>query len=296
MMKLGRYSGGFLLIERSLYQSLDALHLFGGIFTVLCIAFGSTLYIVERGDYNEETGMYEQLHMNTEVKGPSAFQSVPDAMWFCIVTFSTVGYGDISPITWAGYLVGIAAQLTGVILLALPLSILGATFHEERARIQEEGTSDEEEEEHGAIDVTGFIGDMQEEHMQVLERAVVAISVVFCAQVELIKIALPPDVIRRHSEAALTPSDVMRGPSDKRTCFDAGGSDAASLTIDTESKAVDPDNLELNGHRVVAQHDELDNGASTMICKVHGSIIDEIERRLADVEVRLNKMLVHMDD
>ena len=47
-----------------------------------------------------------------------------------------------------------------------------------------------------------------------------------------------------------------------------GGSDAASLTIDTESKAVDPDNLELNGHRVVAQHDELDNGASTMICKV----------------------------
>lgn len=60
------------------------------------------------------------------------------AFWWCIVTLVTVGYGDFTTITPPGHVVGIITQLSGVIVLALPLSIIGANFHEEREKINRE--------------------------------------------------------------------------------------------------------------------------------------------------------------
>ena len=61
---------------------------------------------------------------------PQKFASIPDAMWWGIETLTTVGYGDVYPITvWGKFLGGLFA-LAGVGFLALPVGILSSGFFE----------------------------------------------------------------------------------------------------------------------------------------------------------------------
>ena len=56
------------------------------------------------------------------------FESLADALYFTLVTFSTVGYGDYAPRSHAGKALTSAAILCGVIFFAMPLTIVGSSF------------------------------------------------------------------------------------------------------------------------------------------------------------------------
>lgn len=59
---------------------------------------------------------------------PDHFASIPEAMWWSIITLTTVGYGDVSPITPVGkFMAGIIAVM-GIGMFALPAGILGSGF------------------------------------------------------------------------------------------------------------------------------------------------------------------------
>lgn len=88
---------------------------------------------------------------------PGHFDSIAQAIWWAVVTLTTVGYGDVVPLTFGGKLLGIVIMLCGVGTMALPAGILAARFSEELhqrrevllARIREalaDGTLDPEEE------------------------------------------------------------------------------------------------------------------------------------------------------
>jgi len=62
---------------------------------------------------------------------PKAFSSIPAAMWWAAVTLTTVGYGDIYPITCLGKILGAMIAMTGIGMFALPTAILGAGFLED---------------------------------------------------------------------------------------------------------------------------------------------------------------------
>lgn len=62
---------------------------------------------------------------------PGHFESITEAIWWAVVTLTTVGYGDITPITFAGKLLAIAIMLMGIGTMALPAGILAARFSEE---------------------------------------------------------------------------------------------------------------------------------------------------------------------
>ncbi len=62
---------------------------------------------------------------------PGHFESITEAIWWAVVTLTTVGYGDITPITFGGKLLGIVIMLLGVGTMALPAGILAARFTEE---------------------------------------------------------------------------------------------------------------------------------------------------------------------
>lgn len=62
---------------------------------------------------------------------PDAFSSIPAAMWWGVVTVTTVGYGDIYPITGMGKLMGALFAVIGIGMFALPTGILGSGFVEE---------------------------------------------------------------------------------------------------------------------------------------------------------------------
>jgi voltage-gated potassium channel len=59
---------------------------------------------------------------------PELFSSIPAAMWWGVVTLTTLGYGDMYPITTLGRVMGGVFAVSGILLIALPTAILGAAF------------------------------------------------------------------------------------------------------------------------------------------------------------------------
>jgi len=73
---------------------------------------------------------------------PETFGSIPQSMWWAVATLTTVGYGDVTPISGLGRSMAAVVAMIGIGLFALPTSILGSGFIEEiekdrKARAQE---------------------------------------------------------------------------------------------------------------------------------------------------------------
>ena len=62
---------------------------------------------------------------------PKNFPDIPSAMWWGVVTLTTVGYGDIYPITPLGKFLGSVIALAGIGLFALPAGIIASGLVEE---------------------------------------------------------------------------------------------------------------------------------------------------------------------
>lgn len=106
VLKLGRYSNAwdtFIRVLRSKKEELAISAII--IFIVLTIS---------------STAMYYLEH---QVQ-PEKFSSILNSMWWGIVTLSTVGYGDVYPVTPLGKLVGSIVALSGIALFALPAGII----------------------------------------------------------------------------------------------------------------------------------------------------------------------------
>jgi hypothetical protein len=56
------------------------------------------------------------------------YNSIPNAMWWCLVTMCCVGFGDMAPVTIMGKIFGVFTALTGVIVLAMPTTVIGTNF------------------------------------------------------------------------------------------------------------------------------------------------------------------------
>lgn len=56
------------------------------------------------------------------------FTNIPQAIWWAIVTMTTVGYGDFYPTTVSGYFVGVLCALSGLLLLSMPIAIIASNF------------------------------------------------------------------------------------------------------------------------------------------------------------------------
>jgi voltage-gated potassium channel len=75
--------------------------------------------------------MASAMHIAEHAAQPDKFGSIPESMWWAIVTITTVGYGDAVPITIAGRIIAGVAALCGFLLLALPVGIVATAFAEE---------------------------------------------------------------------------------------------------------------------------------------------------------------------
>jgi voltage-gated potassium channel len=65
---------------------------------------------------------------------PDKFGSIPDAMWWAVITLTTVGYGDAAPVTFLGKVIGIMTALLGVCTVALLTGIVANSFANQMAR------------------------------------------------------------------------------------------------------------------------------------------------------------------
>jgi voltage-gated potassium channel len=115
-LKLSRYSPAMHTLIRVIHNERRAL-LGAGLLLCAAVLFASTgVYVLES-------------HVQ-----PDKFGSVPDAAWWAIATLTTVGYGDVTPVTGAGRLFGAFVMVTGLCILALPVAIISTGFAQEVGR------------------------------------------------------------------------------------------------------------------------------------------------------------------
>jgi voltage-gated potassium channel len=71
------------------------------------------------------------MHVIERHAQPDKFGTIPDAMWWAIVTLGTIGYGDVVPVTALGRVVASVTIFVGLIMVALPIGIVATAFAEE---------------------------------------------------------------------------------------------------------------------------------------------------------------------
>ena len=96
-------------------------------------AFGAALYLFCIALFTSSSLMYVVEHQAQ----PENFSSIPTTMWWSLITLTTVGYGDVSPITPIGKLVGAMTAVMGVCVVALLTGIVASAFSNQISRRKE---------------------------------------------------------------------------------------------------------------------------------------------------------------
>jgi len=125
LLKSKRFAEYLAIFKKTLQQSMESFGLLVTIVFLETIIFASLIFVTERGDYDDETGMW----IRTD-GFETHFTSIPMAAYWCIVTMTTVGYGDQYPITLPGKIVGCITMFTGLLVIALPVIIVGGNFEQ----------------------------------------------------------------------------------------------------------------------------------------------------------------------
>ena len=111
ILKLFRYMGEANLLYAALLQARRKIVVFLFTVFILIVIFGALMFIIE---------------------GPeNGFNSIPESIYWAIVTITTVGYGDISPQTPVGQFVAALAMICGYAIIAVPTGIIGAELMNE---------------------------------------------------------------------------------------------------------------------------------------------------------------------
>jgi voltage-gated potassium channel len=105
ILKLVRYLKGAEMLITAIKASKEKVFVFLTSVITLAVILGTVMYMIEGGE--------------------NGFDSIPRSMYWAIVTLTTVGYGDIAPVTFVGQLVAAFIMILGYSIIAVPTGIIG---------------------------------------------------------------------------------------------------------------------------------------------------------------------------
>jgi len=121
VFKLGRYHDSFHTIKTVLSKKKGELFVAVFLGMIVLVVMSSVMFSAEHGAQ------------------PDKFSSIPTTMWWAAMTLTTIGYGDMYPVTGLGKLLAAAVAFLGIGLFALPAGILGSGFYEEFQHRRQKG-------------------------------------------------------------------------------------------------------------------------------------------------------------
>lgn len=143
VFRLMQHNCGVKILILSLKSSARELCILAITFACVSVIFAFLLYMSE-------------FNSDSDIKFPNALT----AIWWAIVTMTTVGYGDFYPTTPQGYFIGALCSITGILLIALPVAVTSSNFsdfynfNKFRAKYQEALTREGREmPDHNKLDI-----------------------------------------------------------------------------------------------------------------------------------------------
>jgi voltage-gated potassium channel len=118
LLRFGHLSGALAMLTRVVQAKRAELGVALAVVGVVVLVAAGAIYTVEHGEPN------------------TTFTSIPRAMWWSVVTITTVGYGDMTPMTAIGRVIGGVVAFIGICALALPVGILSTGFFDELNRVK----------------------------------------------------------------------------------------------------------------------------------------------------------------
>jgi len=128
ILKLARYLGASNNLMKALKASRAKISVFLFAVVIISIILGTIMYLIE----GEENG----------------FNNIPKSVYWCIVTLTTVGYGDIAPQTPLGQLIASMVMILGYGIIAVPTGIVSAEY-----TMQRKSEDEEDEDEDISVDL-----------------------------------------------------------------------------------------------------------------------------------------------
>jgi hypothetical protein len=148
VFKFGRYCPVLQIMVHSVWESGAALVGLAFYSVLTVTVFGSLVYFAEGTTFTvgedavmlgaNSTGVYTRQYWNHNCDASvhpqgcleiTPFTSMPKAFWYALVTMTTVGYGDYVPTSTEGKMIGAITMYVGIIMIALPISVLGGDFN-----------------------------------------------------------------------------------------------------------------------------------------------------------------------
>ncbi|MCH2488635.1 MAG: ion transporter [Flavobacteriales bacterium] len=114
ILKITRYIGESNKLKNALKDSRPKILVFLFAVLIVCIIAGTLMYLIE----GEESG----------------FKSIPVSVYWCIVTLTTVGFGDIAPVTPLGQFLAAIIMIMGYGIIAVPTGIVSAEYTKKTAK------------------------------------------------------------------------------------------------------------------------------------------------------------------
>lgn len=143
VFRVARFAKHLNIIIQTVSKSGDALLVLSFFLVLVLTVFSSLMWFAERGEWDDTLKCHVRKSVGEETCSP--FQSVPQAYYWAITTMTTVGYGDVTGLTVTGRMISAVAMIAGVLVLALPVSVLGTTFLEVYSASRQDDNAEESE-------------------------------------------------------------------------------------------------------------------------------------------------------
>lgn len=131
IFKASKYNEGTKLLSQTIWRSLPALSLLFFFTALGVVLFGSLIYFMEGGKYEVTAEFPDGAYLRNDLVGVSEvtpYTSIPVSCYWVIVTATTVGFGDLYPTSGGGRLVACVCMYIGLLVLALPITVVGSNF------------------------------------------------------------------------------------------------------------------------------------------------------------------------
>jgi len=131
VFKVGKGNAGVQMLGKTVYVSMPALSLLAFFIVLGVILIGALIFFIEGGEFIVNNDYPSGAYLINDFFGKSvrtAYTSIISSIYWAVVVTTTTGYGDLVPMSFMGKFIAIVGAYYGVLLLALPITVIGNNF------------------------------------------------------------------------------------------------------------------------------------------------------------------------